>query len=251
MVVLLSGFTGLWAIRSPILKLIFMAPAPIALYLIAASGSRMVMVGMLIAGAATYFLHLRHLGKGGIERKIAMLLMGAVLAGGSIYQVIKNPYFFRLQAAFADTGAIQEQPRTRYFFTGLKATAENPVFGLGIGGFALNNLGGKGRKAHYSHSTVTETMTCTGVPGFCLYFGAQLALFNLIRKLRKAPLPKHDMAAVNMIMVAFCTLLLMSVVSVMFSNRLVIPLLGVFCGYLAALKRSYLDAPRPVGAWVR
>lgn len=251
MVVLLSSVTALWAFRNKLFKFLCVATAPVALYLIAASGSRMAMVGVMIAGAGTYFFHLRKIGGHGVERKVAMLLIGVMLAGGSVYYVSKNPFFFRLRAAFADKGAVEEQPRTQYFFRGIKAAAENPVFGLGIGGFALHGLGGHGAKSHYSHSTVTETLSCTGLPGFCLYFGAQLALFNLIRKMRKAPLPKHDLSTVNMIMVAFWTFLLMSVVSVMFSDRLIIPLLGAFSGYLTALKKQYFVAPRAAGGFVR
>lgn len=241
-VVLLGSLTSLWAFRNKFLKLIALAPVPIALYLVAASGSRMAMIGVMMVGAGIYWFHLRKAGGAGVERKLAMLVVGMMLVGGSMYYVSKNPFFFRLKAQFADKNALAEQPRLQYFARGMKATAENPVLGLGLGGFALHGLGGRGNLSHYSHSVLTETLSCTGIPGFLLYFGSQFAFFNLVRKLRKAPLPKWDGAAVNMLMVAFWTFFLMSLVSMPAANRMLWPLHGAFCGYLIVLKKRYLSS---------
>ena len=251
MAVLLSCLTAFWGFRARFFKLLSVAGTPIALYMIAASGSRMTMVGVMVAGATMYWYHLRKMGGQGVDRKLAMLILGTLIAIGSIIFVAKNPFFFRLRAAFADSDAVQKQPRTLYFFRGMQATAENPVFGLGLGGFAAHGLGGRGSKGHFSHSVVTETLSCTGIPGFLLYFASQFAFYNLVRKLRKAPLPKWDMATVNMLMVVFWTFFIMNLASVPMADRLLWPLFGAFCGYLFALKKRYLDAPRPAEVLTR
>jgi hypothetical protein len=109
-----------------------------------------------------------------------------------------------------------------------------------MGGFALNRLGTATEGfGHYSHSSVSETLSCTGVPGFLLFFGSRLAFYLLIRRARKLPLPAADAGTVNLIMTFFWVLMIFDIVSVTYYHRMMWPLEGAACGYLWNLYRQY------------
>jgi O-antigen ligase len=131
----------------------------------------------------------------------------------------------------------------------MKATAEHPFLGLGLDGFAMNRLGGTVSKGgHYSHSDISETLSCTGIPGFLLYYGIYLAFFNRLRRLRKSALPPQDMAMVNMIMAFLVVVLTAGVVGVFTTHRLQWPLIGAMCGYLGYLQARYGGAAGPAAS---
>jgi O-antigen ligase len=129
----------------------------------------------------------------------------------------------------------------KYFFSGLKGLASSPIFGLGLGGFELEGL--SGRRFTYSHSSITETLVSTGIPGFSLYLGSQIGLYLMLRRLRKLNLPRADRVIVNMVTILFLEWVFFSIFAVMIDNRLLWPLLGAFCGYATHLKRRYEVQP--------
>jgi hypothetical protein len=239
------------ATRRVSFKLLSVMPVPFGLYLIAASGSRKAMIGFMLSAAALYYYHFRKAGASSVGKRLLAILIGLMIVAGSVYFVVKMPHFFRLTRTLESTASVQEQARFQYFIRGMQKTAESPIFGMGAGGFALAGLGTGAHGAHYSHSTVTETLSCTGVPGFLLYFGGQLLLYLLLQKLRKAKLPPRDAAMVNILMVLFWLNLMTSVLAVALGDRLIWPLLGAICGYLAYLKQTYVDGSpsgRPIVA---
>lgn len=92
-----------------------------------------------------------------------------------------------------------------------------------------------GMKGHYSHSTPAETLSCTGIPGFLLYYGAILSLLIRILKARRLPLEHRDMAMVNMMLIYLLLFILYSLASVMIHDRLSWPIMGAMYGYLLNL----------------
>lgn len=244
LVLLVGSLTCALAYRSPVLKLLAVLPIPCALYNIAASGSRKAMVGILLVGAGLFWFHFRRAGKFGSGKKLLMVLGGLAVAIAAAFFVVKSPFVFRLIDVFSSMDNLMREPRVEYFFSGLEATAEHPIFGLGIGGFARAGLSGPGTQ-HYSHSTVTETAVSTGIPGFILYFSAQIALYTLLQRLRRTELPPSDRVVVNISMALFWLLQWFSVAAVMYDDRLIWPLTGALCGYLVHLKARYLAARAP------
>jgi len=235
--IVLLGIVG-WmvAARGLFLRGLALLPAPFALYTVAASGSRKPMVGMIAAALGLFVFHFRKAGGAG-GKKVFLVLVGLLVLGGSLLFVSRIPLFFRLTETFESEEAFTRQARWIYFLIGMKATAEHPVFGLGLGGFAAEGLAGSDMS--YSHSTVTETLTCTGIPGFLLYFGGMFAMFRMLWKLRKTQLPQRDAALVNVVFVLFLVVLLFNAAAVMYQDRFVWPILGAICGYLAQLKRTH------------
>lgn len=244
LVVMCGGFCII-CYRGIILRSICVVCIIAGLYLVAASGSRTAMLGIAGAAVSVYLFHFRTIGKGSIGKKIvvSVVALGLIAAAGLF--ISKLPFFFRLVESLSSVHAIMEEPRIQYFFKAVGVMLGDPLFGIGWGGFALEGLGrGATGAGHYSHSTVAETMSATGLPGFLLYFGGMFALWKLIRNVRKLDLPKQDQATTNIIMSFFWVLFVWHAVAVMDDHRLIWPMLGAFCGYLWNLQRLYTPSGR-------
>jgi len=238
--ILISGSACLFGYKSIVLRLAAIGCMVSGLYIVAASGSRTAMVGVGVGTVALYFYHFRKAGAESIGRKFMIVFLAISLLVGTAYYITQLPFFFRMVEVFSSTHNMQKEPRLQYFFRALEATASYPIFGMGLGGFALAGLGrGAHGVGHYSHSTVSETLSTTGIPGFLIYYGGQLALFLLILRTRKLPLNKRDRATVDMIMAIYWALLSISVVAVLDSHKLLWPILGAASGYLVNLRRQY------------
>ena len=239
LVIICGGFCML-GYRSLLLKITSGVCIVCGLYLVAASGSRTAMLGVAGSVVALYWCHFRKVGKGGIGKKIAIILLCLGLFVGTGLFLMKLPFFFRLVEGFSSVHAIMKEPRVQYFFRAIGAVIENPLTGLGWGGFALAGLGRNAEGiGHYSHSSVSEVLVATGLPGFLMYYGAQFFLWKLIRDVRRLNLSVQDATAVNIIYAVFWVLLIWHSVAVLDDHRLIWPLLGVFCGYLWNLQRQY------------
>lgn len=238
--VIVSGAACLFGYKNIILRVIAIAIMVSGLYIVAASGSRTAMLGVLIGAVALYYFHFRKAGAGSIGKKLMITFLAIGFMAGTAYYVSNLPFFFRMVEVFSSTQNMRKEPRLEYFFRAMDATASAPLAGLGLGGFALAGLGrGEGGQGHYSHSTVSETLSTTGIPGFLIYYGGQFTLFWLILRTRKLPLNKQDHAAVNMIMAIFWVLISISVVAVLDMHRVLWPILGAACGYLINLRQEY------------
>jgi hypothetical protein len=238
--VCIASVTCMLAYKTALLRLFSIVPLICGFYIIAASGSRTAMVGLGAATVALYFYQFRHAGRKSVGRKIMLVVLGVGVCVGTVYFVIKSPFFYRLADRFSSVASMQEELRYQYFVRALEATASSPLVGLGMGGFALARLGRTATgMAHYSHSSVSETLSCQGIPGFLLFFGSRLAFYLLIRRTRKLPLPNADYGAVNMLMCFFWAITVFDIVAVTFQHRLFCPLTGAACGYLWYLNRQY------------
>ncbi len=240
----------LLGLRSVILRTVCVGSMVSALYIVAASGSRTAMVGVLVAAVSVYFYQFRKSGggalamSGGIGKKITIAVITLMLVGGAVYYVRNLPFFFRLADVLSSREKMEEEPRYQYFKAALGAVIQHPVVGLGWGGFALAKFGtNQDRQGQYSHSSVSETLSTAGIPGFLLFYGALFALFRLLLRIRKLSLSRADKTAVNMILVHVTVLTLLSVIAVLDRDRLNWPLIGAACGYLWNLDRTYGRAP--------
>ncbi len=226
--------------KNLILKAIATLAITAALYMVAASGSRMGMVGLLIASVCTYWYHFRSAAHGQIIKRLILIFLGLSMLGGTVYFVVNSPFFFRLARVASSTEAAQDEPRFQLFIAAMGATIDHPIFGLGLGGFAMNRLGTtRTGEMMISHSTISETLSCTGIPGFLFYFGSRLALYLLIRRTRMLPLTQYDRGVVNMAFPFFWVLCLFDLVAMTYQHRLIWPILGTLCGYLWNLNRQH------------
>lgn len=231
---IIAALCLIFATKSWTLKALGIAAMPILLLIVAASGSRKGMVCLAIIAIGLYFLHFRRVGKlHGYGYRLAMFIAGSIIALGTLYLISTMPFIERIVDTMSSSTEIRREARYVYFIRALEATAEHPVFGLGLEGFAMAGL--SGMKGHYSHSTPAETLSCTGIPGFLLYYGAILSLLIRILKARRLPLEHRDMAMVNMMLIYLLLFILYSLASVMIHDRLSWPIMGAMYGYLLNL----------------
>ena len=242
--VLIGSLTCLFALRGKVWRMLAIPALPASLYTIAATGSRKGMASVLIIGIGFFALQLRRMGRLRQSQKVGIMLFGLFAAGGSVYFISKLPFLERLTATVASSENFESEARYRWFLVGLEQTVEHPIMGLGLQGFAIAGFGKTKHGATYSHSTITETLCATGIPGFLLYFGGLFAMFNLLRKLRKADLPPPDKVTVNMMMILFLIVFMFNVAAVLVNGRLIWPLLGGVCGYLHHLSQSRMHLGR-------
>lgn len=238
--VILCGLTCFLAYRSLILKGLAIIGALSGLYLVAASGSRTSMLGLACGVVATFVFHFRKLGLSSITAKMAAVIFGFGLLIGTGVFITKLPFFYRMVDVLSSKEELMKEPRVRYFFTALEVISENPVFGLGLGGFALHRLGKtKLGYGHYSHTSVAETLSTTGLPGFTFYFWSLFALFQFVRRVRKMDLPKEERLVSNMVISMLAMIISFNAVAIVDTHRLIWPLCGGFAAYLWNMQQKY------------
>jgi O-antigen ligase/polysaccharide polymerase Wzy-like membrane protein len=240
-VIVIFGVSAcLMGYKSKIVRVLCVLLGIAGLYIVTASGSRMAMLGVVTLAAAVYWYHFRKAGGSAFGRRIMLVIMGILLVAGSIVFVTKMPLFYRLVDVFSSKENLQKEPRIEYFFRAMDVTAEHPMIGLGMGGFAIAGLGRSAKgHGHYSHSSISETLAATGIPGFLIYFSGLLTLFVLLRQTRTLNLSGPDKAAVNVIMAFFWVILLFNTVGVQDQDRLLWPLTGAALGYVWNLRQRY------------
>jgi hypothetical protein len=243
-VMVIVGMTAcLMGYKSTIVRALCALLGITGLYIVRASGSRTAMLGVVTLAMAVYWLHFRKAGGSALGRRIMLVILGVLFVAGSIIFVTKMPLFYRLQEVFSSMDNFRKEPRIEYFFRAMDALKEHPITGLGMGGFAIAGLGRSAKgHGHYSHSTISETLAATGIPGFLIYFGCYVSLFMLLRQTRRLPLPPLDKAAVNVIMALFWVLMLFNAVSVIDQNRFIWPLTGAALGYVWNLRQRHSSA---------
>lgn len=244
--VLVGAVCCLLAYQSKLLKILAVVCVPFSLYLLAASGSRKGMAGIVLVAAGLFWFHFRKSSPTMLKRVIMIALGGGLVAGAVVF-VTRLPTIERLQSTVGESGAFEQESRYVWFKRGLEIAVENPIMGIGIDGFSQS--GASGRYGTYSHSTVTEVLAGTGVPGFCIYFASQVSLYLLLRRLRRLPLPWRDMAVVNCLMALLFVWYLYEVFAVMMDSKLGWPLLGAIAGYGLHLKNEYATGGPPMPAF--
>lgn len=240
--VIFGSIAGLLSYKNLIFRIFSASLGITGFYIVAASGSRTAMLGVGMLGLALYWFHFRKAENAGLGRRIVLIFLAICVIAGTVLFIAKLPFFFRLQEVFSSSENLLKEPRVQYFFTSLQVTAEHPILGLGVGGFALARLGTDNKGGgHYSHSSISEALCATGVPGFLLYFGAYFVMYRLLQQTRKLRLPKYDKAMVNMLMALFWVLMIFNAVAVIQTSRFIWPFTGAALGYIWNLRQLYSE----------
>jgi O-antigen ligase len=192
---------------------------------------------IILTAIGLYWFHFRTAWRG-LGGKLAAAVLGASIIIGSVFFVSKMPSLVRMTRTIGESGQFEKEARFRWFIRGLEITARHPIFGLGVNGFAI--MGESGHFGTFSHSTITETLTGTGIPGFILYFGSQVSMFLMIWRLRKVPLPRGDMAILDCCLCIFLIYLVYHVFAVVLGGKFGWPLMAGICGYCHQLQKNYL-----------
>jgi hypothetical protein len=155
----------------------------------------------------------------------------ALLVIGGIYIILgiifNSPFFFRVQTMFSgeNDSAIK---RVFIFLEAISvwtSSIKNLLVGVGLDNFRFYSL-----LNDYSHSTISESLACTGLVGFGLYFSSFLSIFSTYLSVFR----KYMSDSRNIIILIFSFLILelfFNSAAVMYSDRLFWPLLGVISAF--------------------
>jgi probable O-glycosylation ligase (exosortase A-associated) len=152
------------------------------------SYSRGGMLGVIMCGVATVILVMR-------ERRHYKIVAIAILVALTLAGPPIRERFSTIFEAGKDTRADHSaENRVEYWKKGMEVMRENPIFGLGPGGFIVRRsedgrakLSAKG-KGQVAHSLWIQTGTEQGFPGLLLLIGMYaITMLELVRLFRKPP----------------------------------------------------------------
>lgn len=137
------------------------------LYIIIQCGSRKCLLAAIIIVLPWLWIELKMIMKSGtFNQKLGIVLLVSLVVVGAAY------YFFHTyinSISFERFENIEESQSNRarlaFFGLGFKYLFDSPLFGIGLGQFAVHNPAGM-----YSHSTIPEAIASWGIIGSLLYF---------------------------------------------------------------------------------
>lgn len=137
------------------------------LYMIIQCGSRKCLVAAVIVILPWLWIELRKILKNGTSwQKIGIItLLILIVIGASYYyfNTFVNSISYERFAYIEESQA--NKARLSYFELGFEYFLKSPLFGIGLGQFAIHNPAGA-----YSHSTIPEAIASWGLIGSLLYF---------------------------------------------------------------------------------
>lgn len=161
-----------------LIKIMSLLTAPLAIWIVGFSGSRKGLLGIVVFSAmASWWIIKRH--RKSIVKFAAAIIVSGILLAGSAYYVYRSPFFFRLERLLTDDNT-ESSPNKRLYLvvTATRVWIDDfKTFLLGVG---YDNFRFYNQLQTYSHSTISETLVCTGIVGFGFYFGG---LYILSRRL--------------------------------------------------------------------
>lgn len=151
--------------------------AGFCLYLVGRTGSRMGMLACMVAGMAVAMCFQAGRRNPRLVQVAGILVIGAVLVGGSIYYFSGSEFADRLAALaaaakggdFSSVGDNSLSNRALLFRKALEMGLDNPLLGVGVdvfrtAGLSLHQIGNN------SHSNYVEIFASTGLVGVIAYF---------------------------------------------------------------------------------
>ena len=161
-----------------------LAAGGIALYGVILSASRGALVALMSAAFLWPLLCL--VGSSRFKAKAMTVSILILIVSYGVFQfIIQDTY---MGVRFTHATQLEDgssQMRLELFMTGMKAFAQNPIFGLGLGQFGTIT-----RTGQYAHNEFAEIIATTGLPGMLLYYPIYwLAWRRLTQALRRLPDP--------------------------------------------------------------
>lgn len=157
------------AMRNTKNRIIYYCLALLFLYTIIQCGSRKCLISALIIGLFWFFTIAQQIWNRSIQAKVAVIIVILLLAVAIRYYYINfyiNTYSYnRMEKLGSTVSGSSSQVRTLYYQFALDYFFEEPIFGIGLGQFAVWN------PYHgYAHSTYAEALANWGFVGNAIYF---------------------------------------------------------------------------------
>lgn len=238
MAIIWAAFTIAITIRvHKIVLFILILGVLIASFIIFYSGSRKGIIGLIVLASSLVWVLNRRFGSTFLRRAIITLL--SFLALFLLFHLIiyNSPFLNRYLNMISGTDS-SFQTRKFLIIEAISVwsySLKNMLLGIGISNFRYYN-----DLQLFSHSTITETLVCSGLIGFVLYFSSFGSIFVSSFEAYKV-ISQREKIQVILIFVFLIMLFLFSMASVLLSDRLFWPLLGVISAHVINLKNNSLQ----------
>jgi len=232
--VIWTGFILLFNMKiRTFVKVVIYTGIVIACTIIIYTGSRKGLLGLgFISITLAWFIN-KKIGTTFFKRLLIAIVL--LICIGLLFIVIYNsPYYFRISTMFSgEVSSVAREYLIKQAIITWLSSYKNFFVGVGYDNFKYYN-----ELYVYSHSTISETLVCTGIIGFFLYFSGLFSNFLIFFGIYKV----SDFDTRITIILVFIILLLIlffNFSAVMFDDRLFMPLLGIFYSYALILKRNH------------
>ena len=169
-------------------------------------------------------------------RKLFILIVVIGTIFTIFFIIYSSPFYYRVQTMLQGESSFEERIYlfSRAIYTWC-SSFRNLVMGVGVDNFQFYN-----DLKVYSHSTVSETLACTGIVGFGLYFAV---LFSIISTYFKASRIyfSNTISTIIFVLIFLALLLFFNMTAVMISDRLFWPLLGAISSYGLIINKQVQD----------
>lgn len=148
-----------------------------------------------------------------LRRPSLLLSLAGITAGFfvmGIYIMSSSYIGERISRDYIDvsyrTAHIEDRERRFALYEeGLEMLTSNPIFGVGLGNFAIQSAYGQ-----YAHSEYMELLACTGIIGFLMYSSIYVVLWRRLSKLQKVFLNDSISKELSLLKAAILTLLVIA-----------------------------------------
>lgn len=214
------------------LNILILAGIILAGFVIIYSGSRKGLLGLGFFSIGLAYFLIKEYGYTTLRKIfIILIVLGSIFT--IFFIIYTSPFFYRVQTMFKGESSSEE--RIYLFNTAINlwsSSFRNLVIGIGVDNFHFYN-----DLKVYSHSTISETLVCTGIVGFGLYFAILLSIISTyLRALRK--FLSDTKTSIIFVLIFLLLLLFFNASAVMLSDRLFWPMLGVISSYGLMIKRA-------------
>lgn len=206
-------------------KVLILAGLTLAGLLIIYSGSRKGLLGLGLFSVGLGYFIIKMYGNTAL-RKIFFIIV--VLAGlvTTFLLIYTSPFFYRVLTIFKHEASSDERI---YLFTKAinlwSSSLKYFIFGVGVDNFQFYN-----ELKVYSHSTISETLVCTGIVGFGLYFASLFSIFSTYLKVFRKIIYDEKISII-FVLIFLILLLFFNSTAVMLSDRLFWPMLGIISSH--------------------
>lgn len=232
----------------PLLRLVSIVIALFICYVLLRTGSRAALLSVVAAAAAAFFYYSMQ----GRAIFLVTSFVGAVLLVGAMPDTLQRrfaTFFSQADADSADEETLQQQAvgsshsRLELLRQSVILTLKNPVFGVGMGMFAVaeNDLAKEsGRKKGQwlvTHNTYTQVSSENGILAILLFVGTICSSLLMLRRIRTERLLEHHPQGAEIALAAQALNLavISMMVNFMFSSMAYLWLLPALAGLCYAL----------------
>lgn len=224
--------------RRFLMRLFILTGIFLAGFVIIYSGSRQGILGSFVLAFGFSYLSYKRYGHNTTSR--FLIIIGVIVSLSLLsYVMITSPFFSRITSIFT-IGESSFSLRAYLIKESLNVWSSSPrnfFLGIGYGNFHLHNY-----LRLYSHNTFTETLVTTGLVGFLLFFTSIGSIFVFYYKLLKTTKGKTKIEVFS-VMVFLVLFLFFSLLSVMITERVFWPMIGLFYAHGMILKYGPLQDP--------